>query len=261
MIEPEEYQMYLESGPPDPLQGKLADLRTDLDEILNRIYFIYTMSPFREEMRTRISSRISSLLVSFLVLAAAAILFDTYQAHFRISALLPVIIVGAIGGFVSVQQRIQSAPTEGDAIRGVLALYDGWFSVYLSPLTGAISATVLYLLFAGGLLKGDLFPLIADAGGPEQALDFQSFLSRIEPKDSGAYAKLLIWGFIAGFAERLVPDTLNRLVGTVEASARAKPPALVEARRDTTARPNANGTQNSQRVNDVAAEGWDQPPR
>ncbi len=230
LVEPDEYQLYLESGPPDPLNGKVDDLRTDLDEILNRTNYIYSMSPFREEMRSFISTRISRWLALFLVFVTLILLLNFYQARFRILALLPVVIVGAIGGFVSVQQRIQSAPTEGDAIRGVLSLSEGWFSVYLSPLTGAISATVLYLLFAGGLLKGDLFPDIVDEKGSGPVQDFQSFLSMIEPKNSKDYAKLLIWAFIAGFAARHDPDTLNRLDSTVEAGSTAKPTALVEAR-------------------------------
>jgi hypothetical protein len=241
LVAPDEYQLYLESGPPDPLQGKVGDLRTDLDEILNRTNSIYSMSPFREEMRSFISTRISLWLGLFLAVVTGVLLFNLYQTHFRILALLPMVIVGAIGGFVSVQQRIQSAPAEGDAIRGVLSLSDGWFSVYLSPLTGAISATVLYLLFAGGLLKGDLFPEIGAEKGPGTALDFQTFLSMIEPRNSVAYAKLLIWGFIAGFAERLVPDTLNRLVSTVDTDSKAKPIALVEARTAAPGRGNNTG--------------------
>jgi hypothetical protein len=32
------------------------------------------------------------------------------------------------------------------------------------------------------------------------------------PASGISYALLIIWSFLAGFAERLVPDTLNRLV-------------------------------------------------
>jgi hypothetical protein len=236
LIDPEEYQFYLESGPPDPFQGDLGQLRTDLDELLNRINYIYIISPFREEMRTRISSRISGLLLLFLVFVAIFIIYRTSNPNTKlIPALLPVVIAGAIGGFVSVQQRIQSAPTGGDAIRGVLSLYDGWFSVYLSPLTGAISATILYLLFLGDFLKGSMFPEIDAKGVAGRVIDFQAFFSTIGPKDGVEYAKLIIWAFIAGFAERLVPDTLNRLVESVETGSKVKPVAVVEARGKTPA--------------------------
>jgi hypothetical protein len=43
-------------------------------------------------------------------------------------------------------------------------------------------------------------------------LQIKEFLIGTGPASGVAYALLIIWSFLAGFAERLVPDTLNRLV-------------------------------------------------
>jgi hypothetical protein len=48
-------------------------------------------------------------------------------------------------------------------------------------------------------------------------LRVRTFLKETGPVDGVSYALLIIWSFIAGFAERLVPDTLNRLVAKNEA--------------------------------------------
>ena len=55
---------------------------------------------------------------------------------------------------------------------------------------------MLYFIIASGFLTGDLFPT----------------LSQPVPAHLKDWAKLLLWSFVAGFAERLVPDTLDRLV-------------------------------------------------
>jgi len=43
-------------------------------------------------------------------------------------------------------------------------------------------------------------------------LQIKDFLRKTGPASGISYSLLIIWSFLAGFAERLVPDTLNRLV-------------------------------------------------
>jgi hypothetical protein len=69
---------------------------------------------------------------------------------------------------------------------------------------------MIYLVFAGGLLRGDLFPEFICT--PEKSCDdFHGFVTHWMPKDPAANAKAIVWGFIAGFSERFVPNILNRL--------------------------------------------------
>jgi hypothetical protein len=65
--------------------------------------------------------------------------------------------------------------------------------ILVSPILGAVFAIILYFFFAGGLVTGSLFP------------EFKL------PLDGINVAKLVIWSFIAGFAERFVPDRLDQL--------------------------------------------------
>ena len=73
-------------------------------------------------------------------------------------ALFVVLVSGAMGGFVSALQRIQTSPTEGDSIYNLSMLYHGSYAVFVAPLTGAIFAILLYLMFTGKILEGRFFP-------------------------------------------------------------------------------------------------------
>ena len=78
-------------------------------------------------------------------------------------------------------------------------------------IVGAISATVLYMLFASELVKGDLFPAFVCKKGDDVCTTFGMLIGEWGPDQATDYAKAIVWGFIAGFAERLVPDTLKSL--------------------------------------------------
>jgi hypothetical protein len=114
------------------------------------------------------------------------------------------------------QQRFQSASRAGDPIGNVSMFYHAWWAIFTAVTSGAIFAAVLYLLIASNLLSGQLFPAMAppnSAQNQSTGTHITDFLQNTVPaQEGGNYAKLLIWSFIAGFAERFVPDTLSRLV-------------------------------------------------
>jgi hypothetical protein len=237
VVSPETYQAYEATSPPNPINQETpeADIRADLDDLLGRMQSAYVVTPFREEMRSRISIRVVAVLL-VVVVAMCAVVWYRYAQSDRLGTsnsdasqqiVIPEITIallaGAIGGLVSVQQRIQSAPSEGDAIRSVMSLYNGMLSVILSPFVGAISAGLLFLLLVGHFLSGDLFPALPESGGAS-VHDLRDFL--LHSGTAGGWrnlAKLIIWAFIAGFAERLVPDTLTRIVDSVQSQANRPP--------------------------------------
>ena len=104
-------------------------------------------------------------------------------------------------------QRYQSAVGASDPIDSVSELEHDWFRIFLPSISGAIFAVVLYMIIAAGLIEGGLFP---DVKAELQMNHFLDFLRHTGPKTFGDYAKLVVWCFVAGFAERFVPDTLSR---------------------------------------------------
>ena len=291
------------SPPAEPEHPGLAEvkivqriLRADIRYLLGKFYLYYAMLPMREGLRERLTRRAVMITIGILLLIALAAMISlgvvrsftstNLKETFDLTGIFGITVVsvacaGIVGGCVSMLQRIQSAPTEGDALYNLAALTNGWIGLSLSPLYGAIFATVLFILFAAGILKGSVFPIIETAEAditaerreeppvtnptpkpsptatsspaaattpsasvsptpgatataaptpspspspspsptPQQTgvLRARDFLQRTGPKDGASFALLMIWSFIAGFAERFVPDTLNRLVAKTEA--------------------------------------------
>jgi len=284
-----EFDEYQASKPPDLTAIRIAPddvppqpeviielaLRADIKYVLGKIYLYYALLPLREDLREQLTQRARKMTYVFVGIVALLVMFNVgglilstkiqnsfadFTVVFGLTV-ATVALAGVIGGCVSMLQRIQSAPSEGDALFNLASLTNGWVGLSLSPLYGAIFASLLFVLFAAGILKGTIFPQINTPGsttkvlvvpketpaGPtstnagatgnqnapaaetpsqttttttkvaeSEIVSISDFLQHTGPSNGIAYALLIIWSFIAGFAERLVPDTLNRMVAKNE---------------------------------------------
>jgi hypothetical protein len=255
-------------------------LRADIRYLLGKFYLYYAMLPMRENLREHLTSRavrmtkwiLGTIVVLMVLSFGGGLILKHFSTRYGdilgtfgelLGAFGPIVgsvaFAGIVGGCVSMLQRIQSAPSEGDALFNLAALTNGWRGLSLSPLYGGIFASLLFILFAAGILQGSIFPEIETLKRPaaaaevaaqnpatpagdstattpstandnldlksspnvsaseNQVLKIKDFLKETGPRDGVSFALLMIWSFIAGFAERLVPDTLNRLVAKTEA--------------------------------------------
>ena len=303
-----------DAQPPEPSAIIERALRADITYLLSKFYLYYALLPLRESLRDELTHNaviVTGIVVVLIVLAivfnvgGSSILpwlsrFDQYSVV--VVTVATVTLAGIVGGCVSMLQRIQSAPSEGDALFNLAAMMNGKRGIMLSPIYGGIFASLLFVLFAAGILNGSVFPKIytppmpaasptpsatpsptpsatpsprtpattsstlpaaskesaksqvtnpaappdGGAGEPQSettilnpktpspapgsskdggvlkikdagVLQIKDFLRETGPADGVSYALLIIWSFLAGFAERLVPDTLNRLIAKNQA--------------------------------------------
>lgn len=114
---------------------------------------------------------------------------------------------GLVGGFVSIQQRLNKF---GDEELDLLSR--SWFQVLLIPVYGGIFAMVLYVGFLSKIIEGSLFPQFASPPFSEPiptSDDIRNFFSQTYPATGADLAKLVFWSFIAGFSERFVPQIID----------------------------------------------------
>ena len=119
------------------------------------------------------------------------------------SIALSVIVCGILGAMFSAATRLYTFRDLPAAIVDTTTVKLGnvyLFAYSLLPiLIGVISAAVIYVLFLSGLFKGPLFPEFGCHVASCQT--FADLIWQYGPKASEDFAKCLIWGFIAGFAE------------------------------------------------------------
>jgi hypothetical protein len=194
-----------------------AHLRARVHNLIRELYRLYTVIQCRGDMRDGLSKNALIILaVVVVVTAAIAVGTNYFLVSLRyLDVWCMVFAAGAAGGLLSLQRRLQSLPSYGESLSDLVEL-SGRMTVRFTPIIGGVFAIVLFLIFASGLAGGgSLFPSLPPK---TNVSDFQTFIEHLQPDNSFDWGKLLVWSFIAGFGERFVPDTLDRLIARSEQS-------------------------------------------
>jgi len=159
-----------------------------------------------------------------------------------------VIWAGALGGMTSLLWRLSQVQTRSEDTTTLLVeVRQGIRSAsYTSPVVGAVFAFILYAAFCAHLIDGELFPSMKtapsdDTGKPavsrplpdppppatvvhppspyeKQSAEIAGFILEMEPEHGRDFSLILVWAFIAGFFEKFVPDSLDKLVKKSDSS-------------------------------------------
>jgi hypothetical protein len=136
------------------------------------------------------------------------------------SAIFLAVYAGIMGATISIMLRVKEASDvplgDADPVIRLSTIVNGNVGIQLSIIVGGAFALVLYFLFVSGVASQIFVPTVLpqfqssciSSGKCESTL--QTFFGLI-PDNSKDLGKLLVWCFIAGFAERFVPDILDKL--------------------------------------------------
>jgi hypothetical protein len=215
------YDEYMR-GPVSDTTKSAVIIRADLLSLCDRMRYLYTFVPTKEAQRNRVSRLMTAVMVAAIVLPV--VLYPLFRhAGWALPSepLMMVLLAGGVGGFISIQQRLQQS-TGVDPLFKELELAVSGLDTLASPALGAVFASVLYLVFVAHLVTGGLFPEFVCGAVPlptaEPTADLAGFTHCAYPLHAADWAKLAVWAFIAGFAERFVPDVLTRLAAAGSSS-------------------------------------------
>jgi len=184
-----------------------------------------TYRPHQELKRNYITFELfASLVVTVFieVIASLAICKWFGAENVHVPFIVLAMIFGALGAAVSYQRRLQESFDQDGSILNTTRYVGSGVGVKLTPMQGSIFAMILLFIAYSGL-AGTISNTLSIAPGPATPAPVAPAVpeksgtrprSRVfitGPEDISQFAKLLLFAFLAGFAERLVPDTLDRL--------------------------------------------------
>ena len=129
--------------------------------------------------------------------------------------MLLVFSAGSVGAVINNYYRLAKLSAADNATAAELDSKVLVAQMYVSILVSGILAFIIYGLCLSGLLAGSLFPVFN--GTLNTYMDVSTFLHDLAPKQNIDTAKVLMWAFIAGFSERLIPNVIDRLINEAEA--------------------------------------------
>ena len=205
---PAEYADYLTSAPDIVHEQNPERLKADLCNCMQIVYFWYGAYGVAARSRTEATYSLMRAAVAVLAfeVAIGLLLFVHWNAGalafsaptdwaIPIAWMLAASCAAVLGSVVSVQRRLQDPSVDVDPYYRYIQTNADWLGIaVVSPIFAAIFGAVMYGLLVSKLLATSVINIID--GTPVHLSDA---------------ATLLIFGFVAGFAEQLIPDALTRI--------------------------------------------------
>jgi hypothetical protein len=189
-----------------------AELLAEASHLTEMIHRSYLLTWLLEQTRQRMVNWMLAAAAATYALLAVAIL----RRARGVEVVDAVVVAGVLGGFTSCLRRISAVTSGPDPVSAIQTLGASRSGMIAAPLLGAIFGVLLYVCFTGGLVSGVLFPTFTVTPDMDYKTPFAQFLfGTIAVMNNADFAKLLVWSFIAGFAERLMPDLIDQMVAKV----------------------------------------------
>lgn len=158
--------------------------------------------------------RLGVILLSIIFLCAALVVCF-YLISQQMGSMIFAVVMGSMGACVSFFLRFPKlTKVELDFMA------NSWWSVIVPVMIGLVMGAIIYIVFFAGILTGDggkglftsnLFPLFSSPEVPDgQPLSIKIAME-IRPVSVQDFGKLLVWCFLAGYSERLIPNILKNL--------------------------------------------------
>jgi len=161
-----------------------------------------------------ILKRIGIIMLGLIIVSALLVILF-YAASEQMGTMIFALLIGGMGACISFFLRM---PKLGEAELGFIVT--SWWTLIVPALVGTIMGGFIYIVFFAGILTGDggnglftsnLFPLFTEPNIAEGETLTMRMALAIRPISVQDLGKLLVWCFLAGYSERLVPNILQGL--------------------------------------------------
>jgi hypothetical protein len=214
----------------DLAKAEEEELKCELRSLCGRLYRRYSLATAVEMVRMNVAR---SIIVIAVILSLPLLMHLMHQRlpvavfaifpidHFSVGYLVAM-MAGASGAAVSAIMRLYDLDVRNEPLLTWLSLEKSSLSVWVAPVLGAIFACVLMLVFYSQAMAWSMAPDFSQGwwSGMKFDPDYCDPAAETCAGNRGYadMAKVVLWSFGAGWAERLVPDALNKLTNRGKAA-------------------------------------------